>query len=277
MARPKFLGIGVPKAGTTWLHDTLNKHPEIFVPNEREIHYFDRYVDKRSKKWYCGLFAGGEEYEIEGEITPTYLYMPKKKIAKIKKWSSIRKFILILRDPVDRLHSYYWFRRRIDNFDMTIREFIRNRPRAIRLGKYARHLERWFDMFRQNQFLILTTEKDLTVPRETRTKLAKFLEVDQNLYPEDAGSSKKNPRYIPQYRAAYAWAVGFNRMLKQVGVYWPATVAHKIGVKHWFGKREVDDELDPRLRGELCDLYADDVKKLEDMLGREFAEWDLTT
>ncbi|MDZ7753987.1 MAG: sulfotransferase [Gammaproteobacteria bacterium] len=37
-----FLGIGAPKAGTTWLWKQLNSHPQIWLPPRKEIHYFDR-------------------------------------------------------------------------------------------------------------------------------------------------------------------------------------------------------------------------------------------
>ena len=37
-----FLGIGVQKAGTSWLHKSLQKHPEIWMPPQKELHYFDR-------------------------------------------------------------------------------------------------------------------------------------------------------------------------------------------------------------------------------------------
>lgn len=39
---PNFLGIGAQKAGTSWLHECLKKHSEIWLPPEKEIHYFDR-------------------------------------------------------------------------------------------------------------------------------------------------------------------------------------------------------------------------------------------
>jgi len=39
---PNFLGIGVPKAGTTWLYENLRQHPQVWLPPAKEIHYFDR-------------------------------------------------------------------------------------------------------------------------------------------------------------------------------------------------------------------------------------------
>jgi Sulfotransferase family len=38
---PDFLGIGAQKAGTTWLHRSLQVHPQIWMPSLKEIHYFD--------------------------------------------------------------------------------------------------------------------------------------------------------------------------------------------------------------------------------------------
>jgi hypothetical protein len=54
---PTFLGIGVPKAGSTWLYETLAAHPHIWVtPNEREVHFFDRYYEDRRLSWYEQFF-----------------------------------------------------------------------------------------------------------------------------------------------------------------------------------------------------------------------------
>jgi len=38
---PRFLGIGAQKAGTTWLHEMLSSHEEIWLPHLKELHYFD--------------------------------------------------------------------------------------------------------------------------------------------------------------------------------------------------------------------------------------------
>ncbi len=38
---PNFLVIGAQKAGTTWLDRNLRRHPQIWLPPEKEIHFFD--------------------------------------------------------------------------------------------------------------------------------------------------------------------------------------------------------------------------------------------
>ncbi|MEB3334199.1 MAG: sulfotransferase [Cyanobacteriota bacterium] len=39
---PDFIGIGAQKAGTCWLRANLGRHPGVWMPPVRELHYFDR-------------------------------------------------------------------------------------------------------------------------------------------------------------------------------------------------------------------------------------------
>ena len=39
---PNFICIGAQKAGTTWLYKQLKSHPDIWMPPQKELHYFDR-------------------------------------------------------------------------------------------------------------------------------------------------------------------------------------------------------------------------------------------
>jgi len=277
---PTFLGIGVPKAGSTWLYETLSAHPRIWVPpEEREVHFFNRYYEDRGLSWYEQFFPNEDSsYQAVGEITPHYLYCEPQRIAALKsELSSIQRFILLLRNPVDRLHSHYWFRRRVDNLDMSFRDFVENDPHGVECGRYGTYLDRWFLQFDRNQFLILTTEKDLAEVESTRKKLATFLQVDPDAFPPDTGKSKENSRHLPYFRTAYTWAIQINSALRRRDIRWPRTLARTLGIKNWFGKREVDDEMDPQLRKELSGLYVEEVRKLEEMLDRDFTEWDLST
>ncbi|MEM9537143.1 MAG: sulfotransferase [Cyanobacteria bacterium P01_E01_bin.45] len=68
---PTFLGIGAQKAGTSWLHSQLDKHPQIWMPPlKKEIHYFDRSTsylspnDLATSSFKDRLF-GNEQWERE--------------------------------------------------------------------------------------------------------------------------------------------------------------------------------------------------------------------
>lgn len=275
---PTFLGIGVPKAGTTWLYEVLDSHPHIWVPeHEREVHFFNRYYKDRGLDWYGQFFPNGENtpYQAVGEVTPHYLYCERERIEALQaEVPSVQKLLLMLRNPVDRLYSGYWFSRRVDNLDLSFREFIDERSVTLKWGRYARHLERWLLYFDRDQFLVLTVESDLSDIGRAREKLASFLNVGATAFPEEAGRSKENSRYMPRFRHLYAWAVEFNRQMKRANIYWPAKIADALGVQNWFGKKSVDRKMDSQIREELAQFYAEDIKRLEQLLGREFTEWD---
>ena len=55
---PNFLGIGAPRAGTTWLHENLKGHPELWLPYVKSLHYFDvKYYPLRDDAKH-GISAG---------------------------------------------------------------------------------------------------------------------------------------------------------------------------------------------------------------------------
>ena len=62
---PDFLGIGAQKAGTTWLGHNLQLHPGIWMPKNKELHYFDdRIRDPRNpiSRLYTRATAEGHVY-----------------------------------------------------------------------------------------------------------------------------------------------------------------------------------------------------------------------
>jgi len=49
---PEFLGIGAQKAGTTWLHENLRRHPQIWLPPVKELHYLDHKPPSLKKRLF---------------------------------------------------------------------------------------------------------------------------------------------------------------------------------------------------------------------------------
>ena len=72
---PQFLIIGAQKAGTTWMHEMLGEHPDVFMPTPKELHFFDqRQVYDQGLEWYAGNYADAPADAILGEATPNYLW-----------------------------------------------------------------------------------------------------------------------------------------------------------------------------------------------------------
>ena len=49
--KPDFFIVGAPKCGTTSLYYYLRQHPEIFLPDYKEPHYFGKDLKKRSDEF----------------------------------------------------------------------------------------------------------------------------------------------------------------------------------------------------------------------------------
>lgn len=102
-----FLVIGAQKAGTTSLHDMLNRHSDIALPTIKETHFFS-HTDRAARgiQWYLGHFQTDDATQIKGEIDPEYLYA-RTAPDSIRRLTTVAKFIVILRHPLDRAFSQY--------------------------------------------------------------------------------------------------------------------------------------------------------------------------
>jgi len=54
-----FIGVEARKAGTTWIFNQLKKHPQIFMPSQKELSYFSSKIlkEKFSIDWYFEQFS----------------------------------------------------------------------------------------------------------------------------------------------------------------------------------------------------------------------------
>jgi Sulfotransferase domain len=166
---PDFLGIGVPKAGTTWLFENLAAHPEVFIPLKKEIHYFDRNWFQ-PLSWYSRRFAEGIG-RVKGEITPTYCSLPLRRIRAIRSLIPAVRLLVLLRDPVER----DWSHLRMALIGETGRspaevsvneylEFAEGHPR-MRGGDYVEIFDRWLGVFDASRLFVGQFEDLVARPR----------------------------------------------------------------------------------------------------------------
>lgn len=105
-----FFIVGAPKCGTTSLYYYLSQHPDVFMPEIKEPHYFatdfDKYRYINNIKDYNKLFKDRKDNQICGEASVWYLYS-EEAIKNIHEYNPNAKIIIMLRDPVEMVHSLH--------------------------------------------------------------------------------------------------------------------------------------------------------------------------
>ena len=133
MIRPNFLIVGAAKSGTTSLYHYLRQHPDIFMPEWKELSLFigDPFGPlHRVKKplYYQKAFSKVRDQNAVGEASTAYLFdeaapkIIKAQLGKIR-------IIIILRDPVAMSYSLYNHQLRkegetIENFQEALDHFL---------------------------------------------------------------------------------------------------------------------------------------------------------
>lgn len=106
-----FLVLGAQKAGTSALNSQLGRHPSVGLGRTKELHFFDNedLFKKGSPSSYSAFhkqFDFDSGASIFGETTPIYLYWPAAP-ARIWKYNKDIKLIALLRNPTERAFSHW--------------------------------------------------------------------------------------------------------------------------------------------------------------------------
>ncbi|MGH8902937.1 MAG: sulfotransferase domain-containing protein [Egibacteraceae bacterium] len=273
---PTFLGIGVPKAGTTWICDILRTHPEVAMASRKEVHYFDRSFEK-GIDWYERFFTSppGKAARAIGEFTPHYVFDPVVP-RRVRSVPSVEQFVLIVRNPVDRAVSHYRFRQQVDNYCGSFEEFLASYPHAREWGRYASHLRPWLDEFDRGQFLVLVYEDAVLDPEGTKHRLAEWLGVDPAAFPAQAARDASNRSFLPRHRRAYAAATRQAQFLRSHDLDWAIELGRRMGVKRVLSRRsrrEGATGIDPDIREALWREFESEIDALEVLCGLDLSSW----
>jgi hypothetical protein len=106
----RFMIIGAPKCATSSLQLLLNGHPEIFMPDLKELHFFNSDMSHRgiiSETEYIQLFSRvTSTHKAVGEASVWYLFSKVAVPEIVAQWPDT-KFIVGLRDPADLAFSLH--------------------------------------------------------------------------------------------------------------------------------------------------------------------------
>jgi len=277
MTLPTFLGIGVPRAGTTWLHSLLASHPDVYMPTIRkEIRFFDRYYT-RGLSWYETFFCPPEQadkYRAIGEISTQYYSCGECPERIFHVFPQI-KMIIMLRHPVSRAYSHYGFVVQRRNFRGTFEEFLATRYRALEKGFYSRYLKRYLHYFDRNQILALLFEEIFVDIFKTKKVLSDFLEIDVNKFPSLDTSNKVNASSVPKYQLLSGLATKAGRQLRRWNLEPIVDFAGRLGILRILTKGDRLPRLAEEVMRDLSQLYRDEFDELEQCLQIDLSCWKM--
>jgi hypothetical protein len=191
-AAPDFLVIAPPKTGSTWLAANLRCHPELFVPEVKEVKYFSSYYKHLDLSWYLGHFQDGVD-RVKGEVSPSYALLPVRRIRLLRALLPDVKLVFLMRDPVGRAwsHAKHTYRYREANFqdyagkleEIPLHKWWENFTHdwPLASGDYLGQLLRWLSVFPKEQIHLDFYESIARDPQTLLRRIFAFLGVSQEV------------------------------------------------------------------------------------------------
>ncbi len=228
-----FLIVGAPKAGTTSLFEYMRVHPQLHLPAEKELYFFN--IDRNYRRgvdWYLQTvsrdaapgtvwgeatteYMSGVPYRDVGSEARLGLASPDRTALEEEIPRRIReafpgvRLLCVLRDPVERAYSHYRMmalgKVESRSFEQAVDELIEpaalEQARLVRTrvngyvvnGEYARLLGGFLRVFADEQLEVLFSEELRDRPAETLAGVFRFIGVDADFVP---------PNIDTRYRAA---------------------------------------------------------------------------
>lgn len=226
--KAEFFIVGAPKAGTTALYYFLSQHRDIFMPASKENLYF---VDDE-------IFAQGESYlepfyheaageQLLGGAHAGLMFFPYA-VRRLHAYNGAMKLLAVLRNPIDRAYSAYWFARRNGTESApTFEEALSKEDKRLGLtyreqmelgylaqGRYARQIEDCMDAFGRERVYVALNEDLEERPEATVQAVLGWLGVAPDLSGMHL-RERVNPAGIPRSRLLHELLQGYDSPLRR--------------------------------------------------------------
>jgi hypothetical protein len=202
---PNFLYLGPGKSGSTWLHEVLISHPEIYFTEAKDLYFFSRYYD-RGLEWYGQQFrAARPEHKIVGEVSPEYLSRPEAAERIRECLGPDVRLMMTLREPASRAFSSYLYLQKHGLAAPTFIQTAEQEPDLINEGRYATHLRRFTDKFGRESLHVALFDDLEADPQKFLDQVTDWLGVGRHtVSPEqlDVRLPASRARWLPLAAAA---------------------------------------------------------------------------
>ena len=293
--KPNLFIPGAAKSGTTSLHNLLNQHPEICMSSVKEPGYWknEKFKDFKNieKENYLNLFMKSK-HKIFGESTTAYMYYDTFINNINSNYKVPPKFIFILRNPIDRFNSHFWWIKGLglekSNFQEALSKDQNNQFKAynyypkyyFQFGLYAKWLKRFYNCFDRSNIKIIIFENLVNNQLKTANSCFEFLGLKKldtiSNHTSNQTALLKNPEL---YHFLNKSAIGKYSFTKIGKYFLPKKTINwirlniKNSLKNWKKENVSCPKLSKENRYELKALYFKDVSELKKLTEYNYKEW----
>lgn len=280
MRLPDFICIGAMRAGTTTLWNMLQQMPDVYLPDVKEIHFFDRDYDK-GNRYYASFFEAAKNNQICGEITPGYLYLSECR-DRIKMTTPDARLIVVLRDPVARAWSHYRFSVLWGPEQHNFKEALKLEAARLKDGEYKdrvyfsyaqrgvyiKQLKYFSEVFSSDQLLVVFLEDLINdkenVIRDIREHIGLSKSMERQILVSHQNELKEFPISLRVHQICKA--LKFENpgdSIKEKSIRKLSNLIYKLNLNN--NSFKIPDEIAEQLK----DYYEPYDRQLEEWLGRE--------
>ena len=294
-ALPNVIVIGAQKCGTSALHYYLGLHPDVAMSDPKELNFFldaaapdrrEALVGKAERhlaapgerNWSMGIDWYAERFDAEapvrGESSPKYTapWFPDvaERMAAVVPRA---RLVFCVRDPIERAISHYLHfrsdgRERRDADDALAHL---DGPYVVR-SRYHASLEPFLRHFPREQVLVLPAEHLLRQRREVIQEVYRFVGVDDSFWSPKLDRERNRGERV----GGLQWAT------RRLGSTRPGRLAYRLPDEvKWTlerlapGRSAARPVLTSALRERLRAHFRDDVARLRELTGKDFAGWSV--
>lgn len=215
----RFFVLGAQKCATSWLYYCLRDHPDVVLPTRKIEHGYigSPMYRERGPEWYLGRFPEAAPGAVAGEVAVDYL-LDADAPAAIAAHVERPRLVALLRDPVDRLVSaYFWALRKnqLPNAPIaSVLPFFLDQPpgfperhpdrfvdELVRRGFYGRQLRPYLDRFGPESLLVVLYDEVKADPAAVVRRVYRHVGVDAAFEPD---SLSRRPKVNTRNRAVIA-------------------------------------------------------------------------
>jgi len=300
--KPNLFIVGAMKCGTTAWYEYLSSHPNIFMPDLKEPGFFafdlPKWRDTQTEAEYSALFADSGSAKLIGDASPIYL-MSNRAAQAIRDYNPAAKILIFLRDQEDYLPSLHnlnrlEFAEDIEDFEKAWRLSGRRSPETIpagveprvldyeAMGRFHEQVARYLNEFGADRVRIFWYRDWVADPRATYAAILRFLDLEDDGRIEFPVVNRgirfrarwlvralyDPPKSIGKIVRLFKRATGMQRETQD------KLVKNTVRLLKTPGYRK---EISPKLREEIRRYYAEDNRRLNDLIASAALESGRTT